>query len=74
MIKSEYSTLTWKDLTRIYEIPLEKELTYLKSYDLVYTSTNLWSFKVSFNDANLPTSSLVKIDIKLNNEWTYAKC
>ena len=73
-IKSEHSTLTWKDLTKIFEIPIEKELTYLKSYDLIYTSTNLWSFKINSDDANLPENSLVKIDIKLNNELTYAKC
>ena len=73
-IKSETSTLTWSDLTKIYEVPLAKELQYINSYELTYTSTNLWSFKIKIGEVILPMNSFVKIDIKLNDEWTYAKC
>ena len=52
-IKSQYSTIRWSNLTKVYEIPIEKELTYLNSFNLVYTSTRLWSFKIKFSEENI---------------------
>ena len=73
-IKSSISTLTWNDLTKIYEIPIDKELKYINSYNLVYTSTKLWSFKIKINEIILPVNAFVTIDIKINEETSVAKC
>ena len=51
--KSEYSTIKWSNLTNSYTIPIEKELTYLNSYNLVYTSTKLWTFIINFSEENI---------------------
>ena len=73
-IKSERSTIKWSDLTKIYEIPIEKELTYINSYNLVYTSTKLWSFKIKYLEQIIPENALITIDMKINDESSLAKC
>ena len=45
-LKSEKSTITWNDLTAIYEIPIEEELEYSRLYDLTYTQLKKWNFKI----------------------------
>ena len=73
-IPSEISTITWNNLTKVYEIPIKKELKYVSSYDLKYTSTNIWQFKIKVEEKVLPENSLITINIKLNNEYNISKC
>ena len=74
-IKSQYSTIKWSNLTKVYEIPIEKELTYLNSVNLAYTSTKLWSFIIKFSEDNIfPEQALVTIDIKINDNSSIVKC
>ena len=74
--KSEYSTIKWSNLTNSYTIPIEKELTYLNSYDLVYTSTKIWSFIIKFSKENIFPSeeAIVTLDIKINDVPSIARC
>jgi hypothetical protein len=72
-IYSDKSTLSWNNLTKSYEIPLEITLNYINSYNLVYTLTKLWSFKIKIVQI-LPENSLVYVDIKINDNPTITKC
>ena len=77
-IKSTESTITWNNLLKIYEIPIEKEIKYISSYELIYTSTKIWTFTLDFEEDRdqliLPENALVTIDIKLNDNPSIAKC
>ena len=73
-IPSEISTISWNNLTQVYEIPIKKELKYVSSYDLKYTSTNIWQFKIKIEENVLPDNSLITINIKLNNQYSISKC
>ena len=74
--KNEYSTIKLSNLTNSYSILIEKELTYLNSYDLVYTSTKMWSFIIKFQEENIFSSEevIVTIDIKINDSSSIARC
>ena len=61
-IKSEKSTITWTDLTNIYEIPISKKLKYTRLYDLTYLEKK-WHFKILLNENALPENALIKVDI-----------
>ena len=61
-IKSEKSTITWNDLTAIYEIPIEDELEYSRLYDLTYIEKK-WNFKILLKENRLPNNALVIADI-----------
>ena len=61
-LKSEKSTITWNDLTSIYEIPIEDELEYTRLYDLTYIEKK-WHFKILLKENRLPNNALVIIDI-----------
>lgn len=73
---SEYSTIKWSNLTNSYSIPIEKELTYSNSYDLVYTSNKMWSFIIKFPEEDIFPSieAIVTIDIKINDNPSIARC
>ena len=60
---------------KIYEIPIEKQINYISSYDLIYTSTKIWTFTINFEEHSiLPENALVIIDIKMNDNPSIAKC
>lgn len=61
-LKSEKSTITWNDLTAIYEIPIEDELEYTRLYDLTYIEKK-WYFKILLKENTLPSNALVIVDI-----------
>ena len=61
-LKSEKSTITWTDLTSIYEIPISKKLKYTRLYDLIYLEKK-WRFKILLSQNSLPENCLVKVDI-----------
>ena len=73
-IKSTRSTLEWNDLTKVYEIPIAKQLKYINSYNLKYTSTKVWSFNIKIDEVVLPANALVTMDIKINDEPYVARC
>lgn len=77
-IKSEKSTITWNDLTYVYEIPIEKELEFTKVYDLhldySFNNNKFYTLKIDYINNILPENGLVKIDVKINNNLTYANC
>jgi hypothetical protein len=73
-IKSTVSTLEWSDLTKVYEIPIAKELKYINSFNLMYTSTKVWSFKIKIDTIVLPDNAIVTIDIKINDQPYVARC
>ncbi len=74
-ISSDNSTITWNDLTYIYEIPIEKELTYTSLTKLKYIKyTKVWSYTILFSGGILPENSLVTINIKMNGSSTLNKC
>ena len=70
-ISSGNSTIIWNNLTYIYEIPIEKELTYKSLTKLKYT--NVWSYTIKFF-GTLPENCLVTINIKINGNSTLNKC
>ena len=61
-LKSEKSTISWTDLTSIYEIPICKKLKYSRLYDLTYLEKK-WHFKILLNEKSLPENALIKVDI-----------
>ena len=61
-LKSEESTITWTDLTNIYEIPINKKIKYIRLYDLTYLEKK-WKFKILLNENSLPENALIKVDI-----------
>ena len=74
-IQSSKSTITWEDLTYVYEIPIEKELDYINITDLTSSSNKqLWTYKINFENGTLPLNGLVKVDFIINNNYTYANC
>ena len=77
-IKSEKSTITWNDLTYVYEIPIKKELEFTKVYDLhldySFNNNKFYTLKIDYINNILPENGLVKIDVKINNNLTYANC
>ena len=67
-IQSSKSTITWEDLTYVYEIPIEKELDYINITDLTSSSNKqLWTYKINFENGTLPLNGLVKVDFIINN-------
>ena len=74
-IQSSKSTITWEDLTYVYEIPIEKELDYINITDLTSSSNKqLWTYKINFENGILPQNGLVKVDFNIKNNYTYANC
>ena len=74
-IKSLNSTITWEDLTYVYEIPIEKELDYVSVEDLSSSSAaQLWKYKINFENGILPLNGLVRVDFIINQILTYVNC
>ena len=72
-IKSPNSTITWEDLTYVYEIPIEKELDFVSVTDLS-SSSKLWKYKINFENGILPVNGLVRVDFIIEQNLTYANC
>ena len=74
-IKSNYSTIEWENLTYVYEIPIEKELDFISIYDLsFFQKSDLWKYKIKFQNGILPENALVKVDFLIKNNITYDNC
>ena len=61
-IKSDKSTISWNDLTHIYEIPYTITLEYLRLYDLAKLEKN-YHFKILLKENLLPENAMVIVDI-----------
>ena len=74
-MKSDLSTITWNNLTNVYEIPIEKQLRYISSYDLTYNiGIKKWEYKIKIPEDYLPQNALVTIDIIINNNKLFCEC
>ena len=74
----EGATINWKNLTQVYDIPINTSLKYEDSYNIkyhVYGNSKYWDFKVKIKENVLPENSIVKIDLFFSpEEKVVAKC
>ena len=74
-IPSEISTISWNNLTQIFEIPIKKELKYVNSYHIIsIISSNIRQFVILISENVLPEDALITINIKINNDYNISKC
>ena len=73
-IKSDKSTVTWNNLTSIYEIPINTKLEYIRLYDLTLIEKK-YHFKIALKENLLPENALVKVDILYSKkEYNTSTC
>ena len=73
-IKSDKSTVTWNNLTSIYEIPINTKLEYTRLYDLTLIEKK-YHFKIALKENLLPENALVKVDILYSKkEYNTSTC
>ena len=71
------ATIIWKNLTKIYEIPIDCSLTFRESYPILYEYINYlgyFTFELEIEEDILPDNALVKIDIKFGEKNIVCPC
>ena len=71
------ANIIWKNLTKIYEIPIDCSLTFKESYPITYEYSNYFyyfTFELEIEEDILPEDALVKIDIKFGEKNIVCPC